>query len=81
MPNFVSGENSSPGCLFVVSSNGWSEGREGVLLGVFLIRTWILSDQGSMLRTHLALNTSIQAPSPNIVTWRLGLQYTNLGGT
>ena len=55
VPNFVSGENSSPGCLFVVSSNGWQEGREGVLLGVFLIRTWILSDQGSMLMNSFSL--------------------------
>ena len=55
VPSFVSGENSSPGYLCAVSSHGWQEGRERVLLGVFLIRTQILSDQGSMLMNSFNL--------------------------
>lgn len=31
-----------------------------------------------MLMNSFNLKYFIQAPSPNIVTWRLGLQYTNL---
>lgn len=47
--------------------------REGVRSQVFLlIRALILSDQGPILRPHLAVSTFLESPSLNKPHWRLG---------
>lgn len=47
--------------------------REGVRVQmVLLIRALILSDQGPILRPHLAVFTFLESPSLNKPHWRLG---------
>lgn len=64
------------GPLLTVSSHG----REIFGVSPPFMRTAVLSDQGSILRTSFNHNPLLEGPFSNAVPWGLGLQLTNLWG-